>query len=132
MSVSVLGIFLAFAYAAMLVSNRQAMVHRLYTLAEEMARDRIDRVLASSPFNPQFTPAQIPADLMITGPTPVPVTVPLYTDPGTGEVMLNAQITTVIADTGSLNTYSALVTVSYTFAGRNFTVQMNTLRTSDS
>lgn len=139
MSVAILSLFIAFAYAAMMISNRQAMVHRLYTLAEEMARNQIDRIEAVGPFNPQFTApmtAQIPAELVLDSTrSNLPLTsnnLPLYTDPDSSAVVVTATMTTSVTDTGTLNTRAALVTVTYTFAGRTYAVKMNTLRTSDS
>ncbi len=138
MSVAVLSVFVAFAYASMLISNRQATVNRLYTLAQEVARNQIDRIQTVAPFNPQFTAPlgpQIPAELALDstrGNTPLTQTVPLYVDPATGAVVINATLSTSVTNIGSFNARAATVTVSYTYLGRPYTVRMNTLRTSDS
>lgn len=137
MSVAVISVFLTLGYATLLLSNRQAMANRLYTLAEEMARDQIDRLQTAAPYNPQF-PAplgpQIPAELTLDSARGGPSiqTLPLYTDPSNGNVVINAQLTTSVTDVGSFNTRAAQVTVSYAFGSRVYQVRMNTLRTSDS
>lgn len=116
-----------FAYATILVSNRTAVSNRLFTLAQEIARDRIDRLECAAPYNPQMS--QVPPDLALGTRTQ---TVPLYVDPTNSATLVTATLTTAIADLGSYNARSGLVTVSYTFRGRTYQVQMNTLRTSDS
>lgn len=116
-----------FAYATILVSNRTAVVNRLFTLAQEAARNQVDRLQCVSPYNPQLS--QIPSDLAVGTRT---VTVPLYVDPTRSATVITANLTTTITDLGSYNARSGMVTVSYTFRGRSYQVQMNTLRTSDS
>lgn len=116
-----------FAYATILVSNRTAVVNRLFTLAQETARNQIDRLECAAPFNPQMN--QIPPDLALGIQSQ---TVPLYVDPTSNATVINATLTTAITDLGSYNARSGVVTVTYTFRGRTYQVQMNTLRTSDS
>ena len=65
----------------------------------------------------------------------------IYQDPVTGAVLVTGTLTTTITDTGmqssfinpntDLNTRRANETVTYTFRGRDYTVQMDTLRTAD-
>jgi prepilin-type N-terminal cleavage/methylation domain-containing protein len=116
-----------FAYATILVSNRTAVTNRLFTLAQEMARDRIDRLQCAAPYNPQMS--QVPPDLALGTRSQ---TLPLYVDPTSNATVVTATLTTAISDLGSYNARNGLVTVSYTFRGRTYQVQMNTLRTSDS
>jgi len=118
-----------FGYATILAANRTAVSNRLFTLAQEIARDQVDRLQCASPYNPQITPAQIPADLVLGTTTK---TTPLYVDPTSNSTVINATLTTVVSDLGSLNARGAIVTVQYNFRGRNYQVQMNTIRTSDS
>lgn len=138
MSIAVLSLFLAMGYATLLIANKNAMISRLYTLAEEMARDQIDQIETASPYNPQFVAPlgpQIPPALVLDsarGNTPLVQTLPLYTDPNTGTTVVNAQVSTSVTDVGSLNSRAATVTVSYTFGKRSYQVKMNTIRTSDS
>ncbi len=116
-----------FAYATILVSNRTAVVNRLFTLAQETARNEIDRLECASPFNPQMN--QVPPDLALGIQSQ---TVPLYIDPTSNATVVTATLTTAITDLGSYNARSGVVTVTYSFRGRTYQVQMNTLRTSDS
>jgi prepilin-type N-terminal cleavage/methylation domain-containing protein len=116
-----------FAYATILVSNRTAVTNRLFTLAQETARNQIDRLACATPYNPQMS--QIPADLALGTRSQ---SVPLYVDPTSNATVVTATLTTAITDLGSYNARSGVVTVSYTFRGRTYQVQMNTLRTSDS
>lgn len=137
MSIAVLSLFLSFGYGTLLLANKDAMIHRLYTLAEEMARDQIDRIESASPYNPQFVAPlgpQIPNELILDTARPGALvqTLPLYTDPNSGNAVVNATVTTSVTDTGTNNVRAAKVTVSYTFGKRTYQVQMNTLRTSDS
>jgi prepilin-type N-terminal cleavage/methylation domain-containing protein len=119
-----------FAYATILVANRTAVTNRLFTLAQEMARNQIDRIECASPYNPQL--GQIPAVLTETVGPPTPQTLPLYIDPTTNATVVTADLTTTITDLKTYNARLGVVTVSYKFRGRNYQVQMNTLRTSDS
>ena len=116
-----------FAYGAILLSNRTAVSNRLFTLAQELARDQIDRIECAAPYNPQMS--QVPAALALGTQSQ---TLPLYVDPTRNATVVNATLTTTITDLGSYNARSGAVTVSYTFRGRTYQVQMNTLRTSDS
>jgi prepilin-type N-terminal cleavage/methylation domain-containing protein len=116
-----------FAYATILISNRTAVTNRLFTLAQEIARNEIDRLQCAAPYNPQMS--QVPADLALGIRSS---TVPLYIDPTSNATVVTATLTTAITDLGSYNARSGVVTVSYTFRGRTYQVQMNTLRTSDS
>jgi prepilin-type N-terminal cleavage/methylation domain-containing protein len=116
-----------FAYATILVSNRTAVVNRLFTLAQETARNQIDRLDCAAPYNPQMS--QVPPELVLGIQSQ---TVPLYVDPTSNATVVTATLTTAVTDLGSYNARSGVVTVTYTFRGRNYQVQMNTLRTSDS
>ncbi len=64
-------------------------------------------------------------------------TVPIYTDPMTGEVSVRGWMTSTITDTGTfynghnMNVFTARVTVNYVFRGRAYSVTMNTIRASD-
>jgi prepilin-type N-terminal cleavage/methylation domain-containing protein len=126
---SIMALCATLAYATILTSNRTAVVNRLYTLAQEMARNQIDRIQCATPYNPQLKPPQVPSELALGTSTS---TLPLYTDPTNNAAVVTASVKTEIADLGSYNARSALVTVQYVFRGRTYRVQMNTLRTSDS
>ena len=64
----------------------------------------------------------------------------IYQDPVTGTVVVSGTLTSTITDaslsmnfinSSNLNTRKASVTVAYNFRGRDYTLSMNTLRTSD-
>lgn len=137
-SLVVLSLLAASAFTALERANRNAMTTRLYTLAQSLARDQIDRIHAVVPFNPQNASwlggPQVPKELVLDsargGPDVKDVT--LYTDPRDNEVIVTAKVTTSITDVGSLATRAANVRVNFDFAGRSHEVRMNTLRTSDS
>jgi type II secretory pathway pseudopilin PulG len=137
-SLVIISMLAAAAFTALERANRYAMQSRLYTLAESLARDQVDRVLTVSPFNPQNPPwlggPQVPSELVLDSARGGPVTrdVPLYIDPSTNAVLATARVTTSISNVGALNTRAARVRVSYSFAGKDHEVRMNTLRTSDS
>jgi prepilin-type N-terminal cleavage/methylation domain-containing protein len=127
-ALAVIALLSALAYPAMQVANQNAMKARLMTLADELARNQIDQIETSSPFNPQYTPAQIPT-VLATGTSTS--TVPLYIDPNTGTTQISATLTTTIQLIGSYNAVAGTVTVAYQYHGKSYQVQMNTIRCSD-
>jgi hypothetical protein len=129
-SVALVAMVSAFAYGCLLSANRFAMQSRLQTLAQGIARDRVDRVQSITPYNPHLPQPQIPADLELG--TRVEEDVPLYVDPATDKASVTARIRTTVSDAGAYHTRLAVVTVQYTFAGKQHEVRMNTFRTSDS
>jgi hypothetical protein len=133
-TLAVLSLLAASAFTVLERATRYAMTARLYTLAETLARDEIDRLQVVGPFNPQNPAwaggAQIPPELALGGPNTRQV--PLYTDPQTNQVLTTAEVSTSILDVGSLNTRAAQVRVTFEFRGQTHEVRMNTLRTSDS
>lgn len=134
-SIALVALTSAFAYGSLLSANRFAMQSRLQTLAEGVARDRVDRVQCVTPFNPQFPQPQIPPELVLDslrGGPQVEESVPLYVDPATSEAPVTARVSTSVVSAGGHNARVATVTVQYTFAGRQHEVRLNTLRTSDS
>lgn len=139
-AIALIGLAASSTFAVMGKLNEFASVSRLYTSAETVAQNQIDRILTDSPFNPSWNPPQIPASLIPDSQRGGPLIqnqIPIYTDPVTGEVSVAGTVTTSIADTGtslngsSLNVYRATVTVNYQFRNRKFSVVMSTMRTSD-
>jgi type II secretory pathway pseudopilin PulG len=126
--ISIIAVLSSLGYAAMSTCGKSAVTARLHTLATEMARDQIDQIESASPYNPQNNPTQIPTILAIGTTTTTP---PLYVDPATGSTVISATLQTVISDAGSYNARSASVTVSYTYCGKSYSVQMSTIRISD-
>ena len=134
-SIAMVGLVSAFAYGSLLSANRFAMQSRLQTLAEGVARDRVDRVQCVTPYNPHFPQPQIPIELVLDsarGGPRVEEDVPLYVDPATSLAAVTAKVSTSVVSAGAQNARVATITVQYTFAGREHEVRMNTLRTSDS
>lgn len=131
------GITAAAAVSGMLHMNNNAALSRLQTGASTVAQNQIDLCLSDSPFNPQKS--QVPPALTLgstsTGSSSNP-TVAVYTDPKTG-MQVKGWMVTEVANTGTtyngnnLNIYSITVTVNYRFRGRNYSVKMGTMRTSD-
>ena len=137
-SVAVLGAGTAAAIAALLQMNYLAALSRLKTGAGTAAQNQIDAILSIQPYNPQYNqiPPQLAFGSTLTG-SPQNPTVPIYTDPVTGNVVVSGWIVTNITDTGqsvngvSLNLRQATVTVFYIFRNQTHQVQMTTLRGSD-
>jgi type II secretory pathway pseudopilin PulG len=135
-SVSILGMLSGSSLWALSQANNYASVARLYTGAETVAQNRIDEILSESPFNPQD--GEIPGVLTLG--THAAETVQVYNEPnpigGTPRIITGQSVTTVTAVTATgypnLNMYSATVVVTYTFRGKNYKVQFNAMRASDS
>jgi prepilin-type N-terminal cleavage/methylation domain-containing protein len=135
-AVAVLGLFASGALWSLTQANDYAVLSRLYTGAQIAAQSQIDLIMSKGPFNPQK--GQVPAVLSLD--PHVSETVTLYSDPGTktsGPIVISGQRTTQVNDTiktvsgRSLNMYSAVVVVSFSYRGKPHHVQLNTLRASD-
>ncbi len=133
-ALAMIGLMASSALWALVIINADASVARLYTGAMTVAQARIDLILSDTPFDPQLDEYPAGGELNLGTQTQ---TVPIYTDPSTGNVVVSGTMTTTISDPGltingnSLNTYQATVTVTYQYRNRNYTVKMNTLRASD-
>lgn len=133
-ALAMIGLMASSALWALVLINSNAAVERLYTGAMTAAQSQIDLILSDTPFDPQLN--QFPA-LGELNPGTQTQTVPIYTDPVSGNVVVSGTMTTTITDPGlqingnSLNTYQATVTVTYSYRNRNYTVTMCTLRASD-
>lgn len=134
-----LGLLAAGAIWALAQANNYASVSRLYTGAETAAQNQIDVILTDGPFNPQYSPAEVPSALNTGGSTQ---TVTIYSEPagadGRTHAVTGQMTTTVAAVTPAvlikgqdLNLFSATVVVTYTFRGRPYRVQLNAVRASD-
>lgn len=139
-AIGLFGIIAGSSVSALIRMNTNAALCRLQTGASTVAQNQIDLILSDAPFNPQYN--QIPPELT-TGPnnptnagTSTNPTVPVYTDPSTNMQVLG-WMTTDVKDTNTtlngkvLYIYQATVTVSYKFKGRQYSVQMSTMRPSD-
>ncbi len=129
-SIGIIALLTALGYAVMTAMNQNAVKARLMTLACASARDKIAQIQFASPYTPNLgtTYSHIPTILVVGTTTD---NIPLYADPGTGKTVIPGTRQTVISDTGTNHILSAVVTVSYTYHGKAFQVQLNTLRASD-
>lgn len=137
-SVGVLGILAGTSIWTLTQMNNYASVTRLYTGAETVAQNRIDKILSEAPFNPQNSPPEVPAVLALG--TSAPETVNIYDeDPNVaGSMKVTGQLVTTITKSttpgpgaADLNLYSATVVVTYKFRGKDYRVQFNAMRSSD-
>jgi prepilin-type N-terminal cleavage/methylation domain-containing protein len=139
---ALLGLLAGGALWALTQANNYASITRLYTGAETAAQNQIDLILTDGPFNPQYTPAQIPAALTLG--ESAPQTVTIYSEPvgadGQTHAVTGQMVTTVAkvpdpiipnAPGAQLNLYTATVVVTYTYRSRQYRVQLNTMRASD-
>ncbi len=137
-TLGVLSVGAASAIATLMQMNYDATLCRLKTGAGTVAQGQIDYLLSIQPYNPQQgqVPPQLAVGTQLTGSSTNP-TVPIYTDPATGNVVVYGWIVTTVADTNqvintvNLNLRTADVKVFYVFRGTTYSVEFNTMRTSD-
>ena len=137
-AIGVLGVASAGTIAVLLQMNQNAALSRLRTGAATVAQNQIDYLLSVQPFNPKKN--QVPPELAIgtsnNGTQQAP-TVPIYTDPKSGQVSvrgwMETEVSVVPLQVNGVNVdmRRANVRVSYVYRGRIHTVDMATLRTSD-
>ena len=137
-AISLAGIGVATTVAALTRINSVASVARNLSGATTVAQNHIDLLLSDSPFNPQKNnpdgSIMVPPELTVG--THVYNNIPIYKEPTTG-VIVSGTLTTTIADVSPtyngyvIPLYQATVTVTYTYLSRNYSVTMNTVRTSD-
>ena len=138
MALAILGLVAASTFAAMSQANRFAITNRVYTCAQTIVQNQIDTFLSVGPFDPQLSPPLVPSELA-TGSTTT--SVPIYADTATAATVVGGTLTRTVVDLGltqttnsvtdNLNTRRLTVTLTYTFAGRNYSIVMSTLRSSD-
>lgn len=137
-AIGLFGIAAASSVTALIRMNNNAALSRLQTGASTVAQNRIDLILTDMPFNPQKS--QIPPELTVgvqTDGTALLPTVPVYTDPSTGQVVVRGWMTSTVTNTNTtaggsaLNVYRATVTVNYRYRGRTYSVTMETMRCPD-
>jgi prepilin-type N-terminal cleavage/methylation domain-containing protein len=137
-AISLAGIGVATTIGALTKINSIACIARNYSGATTVVENQIDLLLSDGPFNPQKTnpdgSAQIPPELTLG--THVTNNVPIYKEPTTG-VIVSGTMTTTLTDISAtyngytIPMYQATITVTYTYLSRDYTVTMNTVRTSD-
>jgi prepilin-type N-terminal cleavage/methylation domain-containing protein len=137
-AIALAGIGVAATIGALTKVNAFASVARNLTGATTVVENQIDLLISDSPFNPQKNnpdgTIQVPPELILG--THVTNNVPVYKEPATGVVVGGTMTTTVVDISGTYNgitipMYRATVTLTYTFLSRNYTVTMDTIRTSD-
>ena len=125
----------ATAMYALSMINRYAASSRIQAAAAAVVQNQIDQILTRGPYVPTNSPPDIPS-ILTTGKT-VTNNVPVFVDPENGNVLIAGTLTTTIQDTGAtykatpLYVLKAAVNLTYTFAGKNSTVAMDTLRAPD-
>lgn len=135
---ALLGLLAGSAIWALTQANNYASISRLYTGAETAAQNQVDVILTDSPFNPQYSPPEVPTAL--TAGTSTAQTVTIYSEPAgadgtthavTGQMLTTVTNVPVTVKGQNLNLYSATVVVTYIFRGKPYRVQLNAMRASD-
>lgn len=152
-SAALLSLVAASSLWALSLSNQMAALSRLSTGAQVAAQNEIDLLISTGPFNPQKgefgadRPNQFaPNGASIVMPRPLALgqtperDIIIYEEPaveGEPPRQIHGKIVTAVTATGidvsgrSLNAYSAAVTVTYSYRGREHTVELYTVRASD-
>ena len=125
----------ATAMYALSMINKYAASARVQAAAAAVVQYQIDQILTRGPYAPNNVPPDIPP-VLTTG-TTVANNVPVFIDPENGNVLVAGTLTTKIQNSGAtykttpLYVLQAAVSLQYTFAGKTFTVAMDTLRAPD-
>jgi Tfp pilus assembly protein PilV len=132
---AVLALFTVTSVSAMAQINRWAAVARCRTMALAIAQQKVDQILTTSWSVLNSTPA------ILTAGTTTESNLPLNYDTLNNESNLISNWTgfdtpinvTRVTTITSISTHqvSAVVTVSYTYRGKSYSVSMNTLRATD-
>jgi prepilin-type N-terminal cleavage/methylation domain-containing protein len=136
---AILGVLSGSSIWALAQANNYASITRLSTGALTAAQNRIDVILTDGPFNPQYSPPEIPSCLAVG--VSAPQTVTIYSEPSgadgethavTGRMVTTVTKINVVAQSSlPLDLYSATVVVTYTYRSKNYRVQLNAMRASD-
>jgi len=132
-ALAIVAVVAAAAFWSLTAANRQASANRLFTAGQAIAQNQIELFQTDGPFNPQLN--QIPLSLQID--TRAKQNVVIYTDPLNDNVIVTGTLTTTVSDPGitfsgaNLNMRQVTVKLNYTYAGHNYVVSMNSMRTSD-
>ena len=125
----------ATAMLALTMINKYAASARIQAAAASIVQYQIDQILTRGPYVPTNVPPDIPA-ILTTG-TTVTNNIPVFTDPENGNILVTGTLSTAIQDSGAANkgtplyVLKAAVSLRYVFAGKTFTVAMDTLRAPD-
>ena len=127
---ALLGLAIAAVLWGLTMIQTHSTINRLYTQAQTICQNQIDRVLTNGPYNPALN--QTPTEL-----TNQTATVQVSTAPGNP---VSGTMTTTVADAGlkyppdtgtDLKLKQARVVVAYKFRGKDYSVEMNTMRAPD-
>jgi hypothetical protein len=132
---SILALFIVGSVSAMAQVNRLASIARMRTMALAAAQQKIDQILMTSWSVLNTAPT------ILTAGTTTENNLPLNYDTFNSESGLVSSFTTLdtpinltrttVIKSISTRQVSAAVAVSYTYRGKTYTVNMNTLRTTD-
>ena len=132
---AVLALFIVGSVSAMAQINRWASVARLRTLALAVTQQKIDQIMTTS------WSVLSPTPTILTAGTTTESNLPLNNDAFNNETGLSSAFTNLdvqVIDTRTTQitslttrTLRAVVTVSYTYRNRPYTVSMTTLRATD-
>lgn len=132
-AIAIVGMVAGASIWSLTSANRQAAAHRLFTAAQAIAQNQIELAQTDGPFNPQLN--QVPLSLQIDYRQKPDVVI--YTDPKNNKIVVTGTLTTNVLDMGStlngvnLNMRQVKIRLDYTYAGRDYHVWMDTMRTSD-
>jgi type II secretory pathway pseudopilin PulG len=125
----------ATAMYALTMINKYAASSRVQAAAAAIVQYQIDQILTRGPYVPTNVPPDVPA--ILTNGTTTTNNLQVFVDPETSNVLVSGKLTTTIQDSGAtyksspLYVLKAAVKLEYTFAGKSFTVAMDTLRAPD-
>jgi type II secretory pathway pseudopilin PulG len=132
---SILSLFIVGSVSAMTQINRWANSARLRTLATAMVQQKIDQILTTPWSVLSTTPTVLQAGTVTE--TKLPLNNDSFNnESGLSSVFTNLDVQVVDTRTTTITSISAhmiraVVTVSYTYRARPYTISMTTLRTTD-
>ncbi|HSI14106.1 MAG TPA: prepilin-type N-terminal cleavage/methylation domain-containing protein [Chthoniobacter sp.] len=136
---SILALFIVGAVSTMVQVNRWASAARLRTLALSLVQQKVDEILTTPWSVLSTTPTVLQGST--TGTTTTETKLPLNNDPfnsatGLSSAFTNLDVQVIDTRTTTVTSISAhqvraVVTVSYTYRARPYSVSMTTMRTTD-
>lgn len=118
------------AITAMIQLNRQAEIHRLYSIAAMDVQNQIQLCLTDEPYVPDEN--EIPTELTAgTTLTPINLTQPNNPNDPNDFLVSGTMSTTVSTANTTLNVLQIAVSLTYTYRSKTYTVLGNTMRSTD-
>ena len=152
-AVGVIGVAFTSCLGALALMNSIASISRNYTGAYVALEKRIDWALTASPFNPQSNQFPVDGSVQLAPGTYTETNIPVYneaqagfdpisgllqllTNPSTPNTQFTGTMTTTVTDISPTPNappyiYRINVTIKYKYRNRDYSVSMDTLRTSD-